>query len=288
MNSWMTKALVDRAAHLRTAESLRELQQHPQARYVVVDARSRIALQGDQLAWFPITTENSALFFLGLCQGAPLFAQHSKNDESYVSLRECAHRLSQEDLECAMTACALAAWHAQTSFCSLCSGATSPQPGGFSRRCEQCNSEHFPRHDPAMIVAVLDDQDRLLLGNHTSWDQNRYSLLAGFVEAGESVTQAVHREVWEEVGITLSGVHHLADQPWPFPRSLMFAAVARAATTDINPDRAEINDARFFSRSEITQALESGTITIPAASASIAAWVINQWRQEQLPSPDWD
>lgn len=285
MDAWTRLARIDRAAHLRTADGMASSLADPRALEVAVDPRSRISVRADGLDWRPPVAEGARIL-LGLLDGAPRFARLVAADDTLASLREAALALSPEDLELAMSACALASWHAAEQFCGRCGTATTMAPGGFSRACPGCGAEHFPRHDPAMIVAVVDADDRLLLGHQASWAPTRFSLLAGFAEAGESIEQAVHREVFEEAGVRLSAMRYLASQPWPFPRSLMVAFVARAGAVDLVPDGVEIQELRWFSRDEYDAAIADGSISVPAASVSVAAWVIDAWRRGTLPAPE--
>jgi NAD+ diphosphatase len=134
----------------------------------------------------------------------------------------------------------------------------------------------FPRTDPAVIVAVFDDADRILLAHQKVWEQGRYSVIAGFVEAGESLEQAVHREVVEEVGVAIDRVQYVASQPWPMPRSLMLGFTAHAVNVSLTPDGAEIANARWFARADIPEAIASGELRLPGP-ASIAFRLISTW-----------
>ncbi len=155
--------------------------------------------------------------------------------------------------------------------------------GGFARHCEVCQRDHFPRTDPAVIVAVVDQRDRLLLGRQATWG-NRVSVLAGFVEVGESLEHAIHREIGEEVDIALSDVNYFGSQPWPFPRSLMLGFFARATSTDICIDADEIVYADWFTRDELSAQIDSGDLALPGSS-SIAARLIQAWRDGPTPLP---
>jgi NAD+ diphosphatase len=171
---------------------------------------------------------------------------------------------------------ALANWHVAHQFCPRCGAPTEPEQAGWIRRCTRDSSEHYPRTDPAVIMAVVDDDDRLLLGRNAQWPEGRFSVLAGFVEPGESFEAAVVREVDEEVGIAVTDVTYLGNQPWPFPSSDMIGFRARATTTELRPDQVEMAEARWFTRDDYTQALRDKTIRTPSG-ISIAQRLIEHW-----------
>lgn len=213
---------------------------------------------------------------LGLLDGSPVFAVEALTEGEVHALREVGGRLSEDERDIAAAAVAICNWHRTEPFCPLCGTRTVVINGGFARRCETCQHDHFPRADPAVIVAVVDDRDRLLLGGQASWG-NRVSVLAGFVEAGESLEQAIHREVGEEVDVTLSDLAYFGSQPWPFPRSLMVGYFARAVTTDLCLDLDEIAFADWYTRDDLTAALAADRRGLPGNS-SIAARMIQAWR----------
>ena len=152
---------------------------------------------------------------------------------------------------------------------------------GHVRYCPACDRDRFPRTDPAIITAILDDADRLLLAHNTAWDVPRMSLVAGFVDAGESLEACVRREALEEVGVRLAEVRYVASQPWPFPRSLMLGFVARAEASDVTVDGIEIDRAVFVTRDEYDAMLADGRLAMPT-SVSIAASLIGLWRRGEL------
>ncbi len=194
------------------------------------------------------------------------------------ALRAVGHALSAHDAGLATPAVALAAWHARARFCSVCGGRTTVGQAGWVRRCAGCGALDFPRADPAVIMAVTDDADRIVLVHGARWDPGRYSTVAGYVEAGESGEAAVVREVAEETGLRVASVELVASQPWPFPRSLMLGYRARLAPGErlARPDGEEVTDAVVLSRSELDDALAAGTVVLPGPT-SIARMLIEDW-----------
>jgi len=199
----------------------------------------------------------------------------------WAGLRELAARLGPRDTGLATEAVALAAWHAANERCPRCGEPTVPAAAGWVRRCVAQGIDHYPRTDPAVIMAVVDPgsgpgEDRLLLGHAAHWPEGRFSTLAGYVEPGEGLEQAVRREVAEEVGVTIGEVVYRASQPWPFPASLMLGFTATALTTDITPDGEEVTDARWFTREQLARATQSGDVRLPSRS-SIARALVEEW-----------
>ena len=205
----------------------------------------------------------------------------------WASLREVATELDAQDAALFVEASAIANWHAVHTHCPRCGAPTVPEQGGWVRRCTRDDSQHFPRTDPAIIVAVTDPEDRILLGSAAAWPGNRYSTLAGFVEPGESLEAAVIREVAEESGVLVHSPQYLGSQPWPFPCSLMLGFTARAEDTELTPDGVEISDVRWFSRDELAHAVASGEITI-AGPISIARNLIERWYGGPIAEPEAD
>ncbi|KAD4060482.1 NAD(+) diphosphatase [Arthrobacter yangruifuii] len=203
----------------------------------------------------------------------------------WVSLRESATDLGGLDAGLFVEAAAVANWHAVHTHCPRCGAKTVPEQGGWVRRCPEDDSSHFPRTDPAIIVAVVDEEDRILLGSAAAWAGNRYSTLAGFVEPGESLEAAVIREVAEESNVVVHNPQYLGSQPWPFPCSLMLGFTARAVTTEARADGVEMSDVRWFSRTELAEAVLSGEITI-AGPISIARNLIERWYGGTIIEPE--
>ena len=213
---------------------------------------------------------------VGLVDGSPVFAVQALIEGEAHSLRDVGADLTDVERDIAAAATALVRWHQLEPLCPRCGGSTTVTNGGYARFCDRCQTEHYPRTDPCVIVAVCDDDDRLLLGRQASWGR-RVSVLAGFVEAGESLEQAIHREIAEEVDISIAETRYFGSQPWPFPRSLMTGFFARAASTAIRVDAEEIAWAGWFTRDDLTRQLEAGEIGLPGSS-SIAHRLIGAWR----------
>lgn len=192
------------------------------------------------------------------------------------SLRAVGASLDAHDAGLATAAVALDAWHDRHPRCPRCGAATRVAQAGWSRVCVADGSEHYPRTDPAVIMAVVDDDDRILLGHAAAWSAGRWSTLAGFVEAGESAEQAVRREVLEETGVVVGDVEYAGSQPWPFPASLMLGFRARATSTHVQVDGVEMADARWFTRDALTAAVAAGEVLLPGG-ASIARALVEQW-----------
>ena len=205
-------------------------------------------------------------------------------DESkWHELRRSGAGLHPRDAALFTQALAIHNWHETHQHCPNCGAITVMQQGGWSRLCVSEDRQLFPRTDAAVIVAITDDQDRLLLGTQGSWDQNRWSILAGFVEAAESLEAAVIREMKEESGLLVTNPVYLASQSWPYPYSLMLGFQAKVdasnAPEDIRPDGVEIAKLRWFSRDELKA--EAKDILLPS-KISIARSLIEHWLGEEV------
>ena len=203
----------------------------------------------------------------------------------WAGLRDVAVTLGSLDAGLFVEACAVANWHATHTHCPRCGAPTRMEQGGWVRRCTEDGSQHFPRTDPAIIVAITDPADRILLGRAAAWPGNRYSTLAGFVEPGESLETAVIREVAEESAVIVRNPQYLGSQPWPFPCSLMLGFCAEADGTEPQADGVEMADVRWFTRKELTDAVAAGEIGIPS-SISIARNLIDRWYGGPVPEPE--
>jgi NAD+ diphosphatase len=202
----------------------------------------------------------------------------------WAGLRAAAPVLGDRDAGLFTEALALANWHESSAFCARCGSTTTVEQAGWVRRCVREDTLHFPRTDPAVIVLVTDDEDRVLLGSNALWGQHRFSLLAGFVEPGESLEAAVIREIGEEALLPVDRVAYAGSQPWPLPGSLMIGFTARVATdvaaTTARPDGVEILELRWFTRDELASAT---TDVILPGETSIARWMLEQWYGGPIP-----
>jgi NAD+ diphosphatase len=215
-------------------------------------------------------------YFLGLAGDVPVFAVRGRRDLSadrWADLREVGASLDDRDAGLLTTAVALARWHDRHPRCPLCGSPTEIARAGWVRVCPVDSSEHFPRTDPAVIMLIHDGGDRCVLGRQASWPPGRFSILAGFVEPGESAEAAVAREVEEEVGLAITDVTYAGSQPWPFPSSLMLGYTARAVgdLTIVRHDD-ELAEARWLTRAD----LRSGAVRLPPP-VSIAHRIITDW-----------
>ncbi len=234
--------------------------------------------------------------FLGKQNGVAHFGLHVpgtdgaaarlRNDDSigFVDARSAAASLSGHETGIVAQARALLDWHNRHRFCSVCGHRTEKGRGGHVRRCPECRAEHFPRTDPVAIMLVHDG-DRCLLGQSRGRlsRMRMYSALAGFIDQGESIEEAVAREVREEAGIAVRNIRYHSSQPWLFPSSLMIGCHAEAATTDIRIDDEEMIDVRWFDRDDVIDALEgrSATLTVPQPLA-IAHHLIRTWARRDV------
>ncbi|GAA3804189.1 NAD(+) diphosphatase [Cellulomonas soli] len=249
-----------------------------------------VAATGDDDGWVFLGRDDEGTHYLALHGPAPAEGQTPPTGQDggvrFASLRVLGALLSARDAGLATTAVALAAWHANHRHCPRCGSPTRVTQAGWSRTCVQDGSEHYPRTDPAVIMAVVDDDDRLLLGHAVAWPAGRYSTLAGFVESGESLEHAVRREVLEETRVAVGEVEYRGSQPWPFPASLMLGFRARALSVEVTADGEEMGDARWFTRAELAEAVRDGSV-VPPGRSSIARALIEEWFGGALPTDDW-
>ena len=225
--------------------------------------------------------DDDTLIFLGLFHDRPAFAFSIDTEQpppfaefgEFQDLRFIGTALPADEANLAAHARALVLWHASQLFCGACGAPARPEAGGNTRICENsdCGRVIFPRVDPAIIVLVSDGE-RCLLGRQASWPEDRYSTIAGFAEPGESLEDAVRREVYEETNVRVGEVHYHSSQPWPFPSSLMIGFIARAVSSEIRLNDAELEDAQWFTRDD----LRSGSPKLPFR-ISIARRLVDYW-----------
>jgi NAD+ diphosphatase len=275
--------------------------------------RGKPLLADERLAWVPADHPVLALagppVFLGLDDGTPRFAADLSDwspeamadapetgffdpsvqrhpalpeDHGFAELRGAMTLLSAREAELVATAKALLQWHRSHGFCSACGAQSDMVMGGWQRTCPTCAAQHFPRTDPVVIMLVTHG-NTVLLGRSPGWPEGMYSLLAGFVEPGETVEAAVRREVLEETGVTCGAVSYLASQPWPFPASLMIGMRTEALTQDIRLDPEELEAARWVTREELVQAFAGRHPDIlPSRKGAIANFILSNWLADRL------
>ena len=281
---------LDRADHIRTdPAALEALLTSPAARLLVLEGLAPTLDDEQRLQWRALGEADgrSELVFLGLRDGAPLFVAAPQDGDTRPSFEqrqswEAMSLLSPEELAIYGGARSLADWHARHRFCARCGHASQIAKGGWQRNCSNaaCAAPHFPRVDPVAIMLV-EHEGSLLLGRGLSYPDRLFSALAGFIEPGESLEEAVAREVLEEAGVAVRDVRYIASQPWPFPSQLMIGCHARADSRDLHIDTTELADARWFSRAEIKAAVESadgtGAAFRPPLGRAIAAYLLRWW-----------
>ncbi len=287
----LAHSVVDRAEHLRKDPDLLEALWE-RAKIIHSDGEKfLIDQESGKLAYLKNfeAPDNGDEFFLGLDSGDPYFLflspQIAGREESYKTLREVGGLLDHLQIGLAVHAQGLAHWHKRHPRCSLCGALTAPALGGSVRHCSQCETDHYPRTDPAIIVLVKDRDDRILLGRQKVWPEHRFSTFAGFVETGESFEQCVAREVAEEAGVLVSDVQYLGSQPWPFPASLMVAFEATILDPEnARPDGNEIEEIKWFDRDSIIEEIQVGELLLPP-KISVARAMIEAW-YNQVPAAD--
>jgi NAD+ diphosphatase len=248
----------------------------PTARAVLANADG-IHVVGDRLTLVPLhQTNGHEPLLLGRDAHGPVFAVEAP-DADVMGLRAAAAVLPAVDAGLAAHAAGLLNWHRRHRHCSVCGTATDVGEGGIVRICPNCGTQHHPRTDPVVIMLVV-EQDRVLLGRQPTWPTGRYSALAGFVEPGESLEEAVAREVREEAGIEIGHPEYIASQPWPFPSSLMLGFIAPWRAGEPRRIDRELEDVRWFTRAQVEAAVEEreGALGVPPRLA-IARRLLEHW-----------
>lgn len=286
----LSRTTVDRAVDRRWDESwLAQAWADPRSRVLIVDRGRALVDAADRLVLrSPADAPQGETYLLGVEAGQAYFAvvaplPEPPADARVAGLREAGVLLNDRDAGLLVHAVALQRWHATHGHCPRCGVATAVRGAGHVRVCPEDESQHFPRVDPAVIMLVRDDDDRCLLARKPDWPWQRHSVLAGFVEPGESLEQAVAREVAEEVGLYVAAPRYVASQPWPFPSNLMLGFIAQASGQQLVVDEDEIAAAQWLTRDELRCATAEGSILLPPGT-SIARRLIETWYGGELPS----
>ncbi|KRF14009.1 NADH pyrophosphatase [Nocardioides sp. Soil797] len=282
----------------RTDESwLDEQWKNPETRVLLVSG-NRMRLVDGQVEWLAPTDcpDEGLRLLLGEQDGVARFALIMAPDAApgektdWIELRGALGALTGDGVVQAplvMHAIGMAEWHWATRHCPRCGGGLRAEQAGHVLTCVDCRRQQFPRSDPAVIMLIAHGEpgspdERCLLGRGATWPEGRFSTLAGFVEPGEAMEDAVRREVMEETGVAVGQVDYFGNQPWPLPASLMVGFVGRATSTEINVDDAEIAEARWFTRAEMVEQAEAGRIVLPGG-VSISRSLVEHWFGGPLP-----
>ncbi len=267
----------DRAAHLRKDDAWR----NEPVRVMVIGGEHVATLGGQGIRWISLDEAPDGMWiYLGTKNGvhhaAVVVGGRVPTELDPVSLRVLGPSIAPDDASLAVHAIGISRWHETHGFCAKCGALTDAADAGHTRVCPDCGAHHFPRTDPAVIMLITDKDDRALLGRQPVWPEGRFSTLAGFVEPGETLDDAVRREVKEEVGINVGEVTYAGSQPWPFPSSLMLGFFGKALSADIAVDHNEIAEARWFTRDEVTEMTASSDLLLPP-NVSISRWLLQKW-----------
>ncbi len=281
---------LDRDDHTRANPAkLAEMRARADARLLALDGVLPV-VDGNALTFTDLDTvpDDAELVFIGLKDGAPIFAQVGAHGDARHALDQAEARalimsLEERDLAIYAGARSLVDWHARHRFCPNCGKSTRIAKGGWERDCDKdsggCGAPHFPRTDPVAIMLVEHDGD-LLLGRNTRFPPRSYSALAGFIEPGESLEEAVSRETLEEAGVEVRDVSYVASQPWPFPSQLMIGCHGFATSRVLTIDKTELDDARWFTRAQVAESLERGREAesfVPPPHQAIAYTLLAWW-----------
>jgi NAD+ diphosphatase len=285
----LTGSPLDRADHLRRdPASVIALRSRPDARWLVLDDLRPLmsASEPPELFWAHRSDipRDAPSVFLGLTpDGAPRFAAAAPATDLIADFggrtldaRAAAQLLGDGRAAILAQARSLLAWHARHPHCSVCGAPTVIARAGYARTCPSCNAEHFPRTDPVVIMLAI-HRDHALVGRQPGFPPRFFSALAGFVEPGESIEEAVARELHEEAGITTGRVQYLASQPWPFPSSLMIACFAESRGVELTLDFDELEEARWVTREEVRAALGGSGDWLAPPPMAIAHTLLSAW-----------
>ena len=285
MKPGFTGSGLDRADHLRLdPERIAALRADEAARLLRLDELDPILDAEGRLLWQAAgeTEAEADLIFLGFEEKAPLFAPLVRVEALGKRAWGVFGLLGQmipSDAAIWGTARSLIEWHNRHRFCGICGSPTALFRAGWARKCSGCGTDHFPRVDPVVIM-LAEYEGRVLLGRQPQYPAGRYSALAGFLEPGEFIEEAVAREIEEEAGLTVLNVRYVASQPWPFPGSLMIACIAEAQDDRVTLDITELEDAIWVDRAGVSAALEgrAGAPFLAPPSFAIAHTLLHRWR----------
>jgi NAD+ diphosphatase len=283
-----TGAGLDRADHLRLDPArMAELAAAAEARLLLLAGLDPLLDSDERLAWGALEAAEEELIFLGLSGDAPLFAPVPRIEpgQRAWSVFGILGRMAPEDAAVWGAARSLIEWHNRHLFCGRCGAQTRLFRAGWGRKCAGCGLDHFPRVDP--VVIMLAERDgKVLLGRQPQYPPGRYSALAGFVEPGESIEEAVAREIREESGLRVGRVRYVASQPWPFPGQLMIACLAEAAPGELTLDLNELEDAIWADRADVAAALagEAGAPFLAPPPFAIANTLLQAWADGLAPA----
>ena len=284
---------IDRAWKVREdPDQLAALWTSPQSRVTVVDSGRVATSAGRPQWWKSADAPEGRRIFLGITEDEgeqtawwSVITELGAADATAVEstpIRELLAVLSVREGSLLAQAAGISNWHRTHPHCARCGALTEITAGGHIRQCPSCSAQHFPRTDPAVIMLITDDQDRALLGRGAGWEEGRFSTLAGFVEPGESLEDAVRREVKEETAVVVDTVRYGASQPWPFPSSLMLGFYGTARDQEITIDPSEIAEAYWFTRDEAREVL-TPRLSGPTSGWSISAWLMHGWLEKLRP-----
>ena len=279
-----TGATLDRADRIREDDAaLSAAIGDPRARLLRLNRLDPELDGAGRLAWDSVAAapDDSDLVFLGFGEDIPHFAAVRRGDPAVggrsTAIIRVLETLPNEEAALYAGARSVVDWHMRHRFCAVCGTATAPFRAGWARRCPNCHAEHFPRTDPVVIM-IAEYDGRALLGRGAGWPEGRYSALAGFVEPGESIEEAVRRETQEEAGVVVGAVRYIASQPWPFPSSLMIACIGEAESDRLSLDKKELEEAIWVTRDEVRAALAGDTAPfLPPPPYAIANTLLNAW-----------
>lgn len=281
--------IVDHVETQRSAEELQAFVAKPQARCICFH-KGAVALrrEGGLKRIHPSELIGRNLHdpgpvFLGLEGDAPIFTASLQNpadvtdEELFQDLRSAARMLSPQDMALAGRAKSLLDWHFNHRFCAKCGQVSQPQEGGIKRTCPSCETEHFPRVNPVVIMLILSG-DKVLLGRGAGWPDGAMSALAGFISPGESMEEAVARETFEEVGIKIKNPRYIFSQPWPWPSQLMMGVICDAESEELTINKDELEDAKWFTREDVQAVYnKTGEAFLRLPRFTIAHHLLRYW-----------